>query len=244
VRYAVLSDIHANLPALEAALAAVGRLGVDAYLCLGDVVGYGAWPNECCDLIGRLDCLRVRGNHDEAALSPGKEQWFTAGARACILWTREQLSPRSRAFLVSLGPALAVGDLSICHGSIPDPDFYTSTPQEALYSLGAMATTLGFLGHTHYAEWYALEPGAALPLRASLPLGGVCTLEPGLRYLVNPGSVGQPRDGNSMPSFAVYDADAATVEIIRFEYDTGAAQQRILEVGLPEQMARRLSLGI
>jgi len=108
VRYAVLSDIHANLPALERVLAEIEKRGADGYLCLGDTVGYGGAPNECCDIVRNLGALVIRGNHDQAAAEPGKEEWFTEAARACILWTREVLTPANRDFLLGLEPSADV----------------------------------------------------------------------------------------------------------------------------------------
>jgi len=250
LRYGIISDIHANLPALERALEELDRLVVDTFLCLGDIVGYGAWPNECCDIVRELDCICVRGNHDEAAIRPGKEQWFTSGARACILWTREILSQENADFLRALEPLREVVSdelplgITLCHGSVPDQDFYTTTAADAVYSFQAANTPLIFFGHTHYAEWFALGADVVLPMHQPLPEGGSCKLKPNVAYLINPGAVGQPRDGNPQASFAVYDTEAALVEICRFDYDIQRTQEQMHEVGLPEPMAMRLSLGI
>jgi len=244
LRYGIISDIHANLPALERALEELDKLSVDFYLCLGDIVGYGAWPNECCRIVQQLKCLCVRGNHDEAAVTVGKERWFTSGARACIVWTREVLTAANSAFLRMLPPVREVVGVTICHGSVPDQDFYTTTPEDAMLSLRATKTALTFIGHTHYAEWYALRPGARLPAHVPLPQGGRVELQAGVKYLINPGSVGQPRDGNPLGSVAVYDSDKQVVQIHRFEYDIKRTQQKMREVGLPAPMADRLSLGI
>jgi predicted phosphodiesterase len=245
MRYAVISDIHSNVQALEAALQALGSLGIDKYVCLGDVVGYGSSPNECCDLISALDAVVLRGNHDEAAISPGKELWFTNAARACIVWTRSVLTDASREFLLSLEPSHLLDGLTLCHGSVPDPDFYTTTPREALLSFKVLRTPLCFYGHTHYAEWFRhdalVDP---LPEEWRLPEGGALRLEVGPKYMINPGSVGQPRDGNSQAAFAVYDTEAAVVEFHRISYHVAAAQEGIMAAGLPEAMAARLAEGI
>ncbi len=244
MRYAVLSDIHGNMPALEEVLAECRLLGVDAYLCNGDVVGYGAQPNECCDMLRDLGALTVRGNHDEAAVVLGKEQWFTAGARACILWTREVLTEENRAFLSALEPTLCFEGAHLCHGSLPDPDLYTTTPSDALLTFHAMSEPVCFIGHTHYAEWYILRPDGRLPTHHPRPEGGECLLTPGRQYLINCGSVGQPRDNNSQASFGIWDTEQGSLTIYRVGYDLAETQRRILNAGLPRNMADRLKYGI
>lgn len=244
MRYAILSDIHANLAALERTLEECERLAVDSYLCAGDVVGYGPQPNECCEHLQKLGALVVRGNHDEAAVSPGKEQWFTSGARTCILWTRETLTPENLDFLAGLSPNRQIEGAHLCHGSLPDPDLYTTTPHEAAMSFALMEEPLCFIGHTHYAEWYIDRADGRLPSHYARPEGGECALAAGRQYLVNPGSVGQPRDNNSQASFAVWDTEAGTVTIYRVSYDIAETQARIRKAGLPGQMADRLRYGV
>jgi predicted phosphodiesterase len=245
MRYAVISDIHSNLPALEAVVQALDGLHIDGYYCLGDIVGYGSWPNECCAIIAGLNPTVLRGNHDEAAVSPGKELWFTNAARACILWTRSVLSEESLALLHSLPPMHVLDDVTLCHGSVPDPDFYTTTPRESLLSFAVMRTPLCFLGHTHYSEFFRYDSLVdTMPEEIMRPDGGTIHLEVGPKYLINPGSVGQPRDGNSQAAFAVYDTNTSTVEFHRVSYNVRAAQEGIIAAGLPESMAARLSEGI
>jgi len=221
------------------------RVGVDRYLCLGDVVGYGARPNQCCDLIRELACVCVRGNHDEAAVFPGKEEWFTPPARYCIEWTRDQLTDENRQFLKSLrSTAVVDGTIEVCHGSLPDQDYYTTTALDALMTIRAMSTRLCFFGHTHYAEWFTHNGQDSLPVEHPHPRGGVCHLEEGVRYLINPGAVGQPRDGVEEASHAVYDDEAGTVTIYRTVYDILRTQQQMEAAGLPEAMYARLWLGV
>lgn len=244
MRYAVLSDIHSNLPALRRVLDECARLEIEDFLITGDVVGYGAQPNECCEVIRDLKAVVIRGNHDEAAVSPGKEESFTAAARACILWTREVLSPENREFLEELRPSHQLPGAHLCHGSLPDPDLYTSLPQEAMRTVEVMEEPLCFLGHTHYSEWYAYRGDGRLPTQHSRPGGGECPLAADRQYVINSGSVGQPRDGNSQASFAVWEAEAALVTLHRVSYDIVTAQQRIRDAGLPHNMADRLKYGI
>jgi len=244
MRYAVLSDIHSNLPALERVLTECSRLGAEHYLICGDIVGYGAEPNECCDLIRELPASVVRGNHDDVAVHPGGEEWFTAAARACILWTREVLNDENREFLEGLRPSLQLDGAHLCHGSLPDPDMYTTSATEALYTFSVMEEQCCFLGHTHYAEWYTYRADNRSPSHHPRPEGGECHLADDRLYIINPGAVGQPRDGNSQASFAIWDTAAKLVTIIRVSYDIEAAQQRILDAGLPPNMAERLRYGI
>jgi predicted phosphodiesterase len=245
LRYAVLSDIHSNLVALQAVLAELADAQIDRYLCLGDIVGYGARPNQCCDLIRELGAICVRGNHDEAAVDPAKAEWFTAPARACILWTREQLRSDNLAFLAEL-PALRVVDeaISMCHGSVSDPDLYTVTPDDAALSFAAMETPIAFFGHTHYAEWFVDNGDGQPPVEWPSPSGATWQLSPNARYLVNPGAVGQPRDGNELASYAIYDSDACEMVIGRVAYDIAKSATQMQEAGLPEAMYARLWLGV
>lgn len=245
MRYAVLSDVHGNLVALKAVLAELEDAGIDRYLCLGDIVGYGPRPNQCCDLVRELDMVGIRGNHDEAALNPSKAEWFTAPARACILWTIDQLRDDNLEYLRSLPTERIVDDgVTICHGSIPDPDHYTVTPVDALMSLREMETAITFFGHTHYAEWFAWNRGGNLPSEHPTPSGGTLKLEDDTLYLVNPGAVGQPRDGNEMASYAIYDDEAKQVQISRISYDIARTAQQMKQAGLPEAMHARLWLGV
>ncbi len=225
-------------------MAVTRRLGVEEYLCLGDIVGYGGSPNECCELVRGLRATVICGNHDVAALQPGREIWFTPAARACILWTREVLTADNRAFLESLSPRARVAGAELCHGSLTDPDFYTTTPEEALDSLRVMEGPLGLFGHTHFAEWFRYGEGMFLPEEFTVPHGGQCHLEPDFQFLLNPGAVGQPRDGNHQASFAVWDTETGVVEILRRDYDIAEAQRPMYAHGLPENMAMRLTLGI
>lgn len=245
MRYAVLSDIHSNLIALRAVLAELDDAEIDRYLCLGDIVGYGARPNQCCDLIREREAICVRGNHDEAAVHPEKAEWFTAPARACILWTREQLREDNLEFLADLPPRKIVDDaVTICHGSVPDPDHYTVTPVDAILSFREMKTPVAFFGHTHYAEWFVDTGDGQLPVEHPLPSGGSAQLDPEKRYLANPGAVGQPRDGNELASYAIYDDEACEIVIHRVAYDIAKAAMQMQEAGLPEAMHARLWMGV
>jgi len=245
VRYGIISDVHSNVVALRAVLDELAEAGVDEYLCLGDIVGYGPRPNQCCDLIRELNCRSVRGNHDEAAVDPSKAEWFTSPARACLLWNRRQLREDNLKFLATLEPTMPIGeDITICHGSVPDADHYTVTPADAALSFEVMQTALALFGHTHYAEWFTLRDGDGLPAEHPHPRGGTCKIEHGLLYLVNPGAVGQPRDGNEDAAYAVYDDDTGEIRLHRIEYDIARTSEQMRQAGLPESMWARLWLGV
>ena len=244
MRYAIISDIHGNLPALQKVLARLTSSSIDSYLCLGDIVGYGAQPNECCAIIQELDAVCIRGNHEEGVLRPDFEQWFNAAARACLVWTRGQLTEENRAFLESLAETAQIGNITICHGSIPDPNFYITSPQEALPSFQVMAGTVGFFGHTHSAEYFVQREAGGLPEQRPSPAGETCLVETGCKYLVNPGAVGQPRDGNPQAAYAIYDEESSRIELCRVDYDIAAAQRKMLDAGLPSSMSLRLSHGL
>ncbi len=244
MRYAIISDIHGNLPALQRVLAELVEADIDRHLCLGDIVGYGAQPNECCQAIQELEVVCLRGNHEQGVLQPDFEQWFNAAARACLVWTRTQLTAENRAFLEALEETAQVGNITICHGSIPDPNFYITSSQEALPSLQVMAGTVGFFGHTHSAEYFVQRQVGELPEHRPSPAGGICLVESGCKYLINPGAVGQPRDGNPQAAYAIYDEESGQIELRRVDYDIAAAQQKMIDAGLPPSMSLRLSQGI
>lgn len=245
MRWAVLSDIHSNVVALEAVLRDLEGASIDRYLCLGDIVGYGARPNQCCDIIRELDAISICGNHDEAAVDLSRAEWFTAPARACIAWTAEQLRPDCLRYLRDL-PALRVIEdrITICHGSIPDPGLYTVSPVDALLSLEAMETTITFFGHTHYSEWFVSSDDGQLPAEHPSPTGGELRTDNGRLYLINPGAVGQPRDGNELAAYAVYDDQTGEVMLRRVAYDIARTAKQMREAGLPEAMYARLWLGV
>jgi predicted phosphodiesterase len=231
MRYLILSDIHANVTALDAALeAANGRW--DKVLCLGDVVGYGPDPNEVIDRVRKLDALAIRGNHDKAGSGIANADDFNPVARNVALWTRDQLRPENRKWLEELptGP-VSVEGFSLVHGAFRDEDEYVFAPAQALEGLLDAPSPITFLvGVLHF------KPGAD-SLSSSL------TIEPGTTYLLNPGSVGQPRDGDTRAAFAIADIANNSIEFWRVPYDIEAVQSRMTAAGLPDPLVRRLSFG-
>lgn len=245
MRYLVLTDIHANLQALDAVLEVAPRDRFDRLVVLGDIVGYGADPNAVVERVRALepDAI-IRGNHDKVAAGVEPADTFNHAARYAALWTLDHLTAEHRDWLVGLprGP-LVVDDIEICHGSPDDEDEYIFEPVEAIEALRGTQRPLCFFGHTHVqvGYWMSLE---AFDMILPEPDGATeIPLREDRRYLVNPGSVGQPRDGDPRAGYATYDSDEGVVRLYRVTYDVAAAQARISGAGLPEGLARRLAVG-
>lgn len=245
MRYGIISDVHSNLVALRAVLAELRGRSLDKFVCPGDIVGYGPRPNECVELVRELEPVAVIGNHDVAAIESGTEDWFNAVARAAAIWTRQELSAANREYLRSLQPVLIFDEVTMVHGALaPDLWDYISSPWEARPTFEAMKTQLCFIGHSHYAEWYELGPGAVVPMQVGATSGHQLQFAEGVRYIVNAGSVGQPRDGDPRAACAVYDTDEGTIEVFRVPYDIAECQEDMLAKGLPVPLAQRLALGV
>ena len=240
--YGLISDVHANLEAFEAVLAELA--GVDAYLCLGDIVGYGPDPIPCLERLQALPGLIcVVGNHDLAAADRYDLSWFNAHARAAIEWTSDQLSPAHKAYLTDLPLTAEAGRALLVHGSLPNHMEYVLTEADALACFEAMPRPVCLLGHTHLAEHFRRRGTARDCDHLPLPLGGTIALEADTRYIVNPGSVGQPRDGNAAASYARFDTEERRIEVLRVGYDIAAVQKKMQRAGLPAYLAERLSRG-
>ena len=237
---AVISDIHGNLEALEAVLEDAKRRRAEKILCLGDVVGYGANPNECLARVREVAEATVLGNHDAAALDASLAENFNDVARQAIDWTRHQLTPENRAFLETLPLEHVIEDLRFVHASPVDPAawHYILTEQEAWDAFEACPEPICFIGHSHV-------PLRVLLVNGRLEVAGDESIRVAdeTRALVNVGSVGQPRDGNWRASYALFDPRERRVVARRVEYDRPAASDKIRGAGLPEVLARRLELG-
>lgn len=249
-RIGLISDIHSNLEALQAVLADTERVGVDRLVCLGDVVGYGPDPDACLDLVAQSCDAVVRGNHDEAVLG---QEAVHAGlhprAQEAIEFTRSRLSPGHLMLLESMLELADVDGLSLAHGSFgPRRFLYLYTARAAREAFEYLPTSIGAVGHTHVpaAFWESSSSDARLPEIRPFPLRANETVElPGRgRLILNPGSVGQPRDRNPDASWALYDSEAHTVQIRRVAYDVGAVQSKIEQMGLPDFHALRLRAGV
>lgn len=246
MRILVLSDIHANLTALEAALAAATGCW-DHVVCLGDVVGYGPDPNEVTSRIRELGATTIRGNHDKAVTDLMGTDDFNPVARAAVLWSRAQLSNENLDWLASLpqGPLEADG-IVLVHGAFQDEDEYVFTPAQALEGLLDSTLPVTFYGHTHHQGGFSYQD-TILDVLQLHPREeeerSALRLEAEKRYLLNPGSIGQPRDGDPRAGFAIADLEHEIVEFWRVPYDIEKVQQRMRAAKLPEPLALRLTVG-
>lgn len=243
MRIAVLSDIHANLVALDAVLERVAdpSAGIDAIWHLGDIVGYGPDPDGVVDRLGELGVSGIEGNHDAAALGGPEIDWFNPDARRAMEWTRAVIRPATRSWLAGLTPVRTVGDMTLVHGSPRDPiwEYVTSVPV-ARANLAVLATRIGLHGHTHLPAAFVEEDGA---IEVVSPGDGSVLELRGRRALVNPGSVGQPRDGDPRAAYLVLDTTADSVTWRRVPYDIASVQQAMKAAGLPSWLIARLAVG-
>lgn len=246
MRYLILSDIHSNLEALEAVLRAAAQK-YDAVLVLGDLVGYGADPNAVVERVrGLAPAAIVRGNHDKVASGLDDAEDFNPMARAAAQWTRDALTPATVEYLRDLpvGPVVVDELIEICHGSPMDEDLYIVADLDAARSIGAARSPLCLFGHTHVALMARIDGQRRLEIEA--PQGHPefeTRIEPDTKYLINPGSVGQPRDGDARAAFAIVDTEKKLVTLYRVTYPIEAAQKKILAAGLPPMLAHRLAMG-
>jgi predicted phosphodiesterase len=245
MRYLILSDIHSNQEALRAVLSFVRRKRWDKAVILGDVVGYGADPNQTVDRIRSLKPMTVvRGNHDKVCSGLEEGEMFNRIALEAALWTRKKLTRTNLLWLRGLprGPVSVDGQFAICHGTPVDEDAYIFGELEALNVFRRTDFPLCFFGHSHFPVVFGLSPDAITTVLTVAPSFRF-KLKPGARYLINPGSVGQPRDGSPKSSFAIYDSDSRVVMFHRLSYRVEQAQQKILKAGLPRPLADRLAVG-
>ena len=241
MRVAVISDIHANGHALEAVLAAVDEERPDELWCLGDTVGYGPAPNECCAEVERRADVCLVGNHDLAVLGRIELEEFTGEAAAAARWTRGELGPEARAFLGALQPQGTAHGVELFHASPTDPVWdYVLSGEAALAALELTSSPLVLVGHSHVALQISLRDGV---LDGGLaPAGTELDLSAG-RFLLNPGSVGQPRDGDPRAAWLLLDLERRFAEFRRVPYPILQTQTEIRERGLPEPLAARLARG-
>ena len=246
MRYLILSDMHANWDAFEAVLRRARRKRFDAVLVLGDLVGYGAAPNQVVeavrDLAPRL--YTVRGNHDKVASGIDEGQNFNQTALAAARWTTDRLTPANLRYIRRLpqGPVLIEEELAICHGSPLDEDNYVFSDIDAFQIFAAFSVPVTFFGHTHIPSLFSLE-GRRLGVLALRGASGTIRLDAEGRYLINPGSIGQPRDRDPRASYMTYDSDRRLVRWFRIPYPIDRAQDRIRKAGLPGLLADRLAVG-
>ena len=250
MRFLILSDVHANWDALQAVLRHVKRKRYDRVLFLGDAVGYGASPNAVVSWLHDLgpSAFIVRGNHDRVCSGLEDGDYFNRYAREASSWTLERLDDRNLEFLRSFpeGPLEVADDTAICHGSSFDEDAYIFSVYDAQQAFESLPHRTVFFGHTHVPTLFALAVEDGHPtLRARLLSGRrtVIDLEPETRYLINPGSVGQPRDRDARAAYAIYDDDSQRVYVYRVPYRAADARRRIIQAGLPSVLGDRLLHG-
>ena len=240
--YGLISDIHGSLEALEAVLAELKDC--DTFVCLGDIVGYGPDPAACLERVRGLPGLVcIAGNHDLAVVGSFNVTWFNEYAREAVFWTQRQLSAEHISYLDSLPLRARAGEAELVHGSLPNEMDYITTTWEAASCFEAMTGNLCFIGHTHVAEYYWQQDKSGVAEQKALWSGGAVPRSDDRRYIINPGGVGQPRDGNSAASCGLYDTESGAVEVRRVPYDVARVQAKMREAKLPEPLAQRLSVG-
>ena len=240
MRYGIISDIHGNLQAFEAVISQLKKEKVDAFLCAGDVVGYGANPGECIELLEDLKIPCVAGNHDWAVTGKTDTAYFNDLARESIRWTQKYLPPEGMNFLNRLELIYASPDLMLVHGLLPHPerfDYLTETDQ-ASAMFPCLDRQICFVGHTHVPQIFIQDKNGVFE-SGELNI----RIEDGKKYIVNVGSVGQPRDGDSQAAYCVYDSESKTAAIKRTPYAVEEAQKMIVQAGLSFFLAQRLSMG-
>lgn len=239
MRFAIFGDIHANLHALHAVLSDAREQLCTHYVCMGDVVGYNAFPKQCIEIVRNLECPVVKGNHDEQASMMGDQEGFNALAEEAMNWTRDQLSAADKEWLRSLRMQRQVRDFTIVHATLDTPHKwgYVFNQLDAAASFSYQHTSVCFIGHTHTPKAYVRDGSVrTIPLDTLL-------LQQGKRYLINVGSVGQPRDSDWRSAYCIYDTNTNEIKLRRIEYDLAGAQQAIIDSGLPRKLAERLAVG-
>lgn len=240
MRYALISDIHANYEAMETVLRAIDDLAIDQIVCLGDVVGYNASPNECCEVIREKNIPTILGNHDAVACGVEEPWGFNPVALAAAMWTREQLNEENLEWLRSLPDALHFGDFVAVHGAPKNRNTYLFTWEDILPHLPFLEEQncdLCIIGHTHSPGIFSADGVYSVDDDQKFQLGE------GKRFFINPGSVGQPRDGNPLAAFGILDTNTNEYEQVRIPYPYEEAARKVVEAGLPPFLAERLSLG-
>lgn len=240
MRYGIISDIHGNLEALNAVLESLSEERIDRYVCLGDLVGYGANPNECVELVQEFTDWVIAGNHDWAAVGLTDISVFNSHAREAVLWTARHLTGEHRTYLKRLPLQWPDEEALFVHATPESPEewHYIFSPYEAGAYLDTMSARICFIGHSHRPVVFARDDDGQ-----HLVSGTDFRMKPSWKYIVNVGSVGQPRDGDPRACYAVFDAEEGTAEVKRILYDMEKARRKILRAGLPAIEAERLTYG-
>lgn len=246
MKYLILSDMHANWDALQAVLRRIRRKRFDAVFVLGDLVGYGASPNQVVEALRELKArtLWVRGNHDKVVAGIETGENFNEVARRAADWTADHLTAQNLRFVRNLpaGPSEALPGVLLCHGSPLDEDMYVFSAHDTVGIFQRIGAPVVFFGHTHIASIFILDQGE-VEARLLREDGGRMELDPNCRYLINPGSIGQPRDHDPRAAHMVFDSEQRSISWYKTEYPIGRAQERIWKAGLPTVLAHRLAIG-
>lgn len=239
MRYAIISDIHANFDALKTIFEDIDKSSVERIVCLGDVVGYGAEPRECIAALREREILTIAGNHDYAAIGKTNINYFNAFAKEATLWTRKICTDEDKEWLKSLTLVEYLEDFTMVHGTLYAPELfdYILTTYDAYLSLQLLETPVCFLGHSHVPINFVWEEMISFNYDREI------AVRPNVKMLVNVGSVGQPRDDNWRACYALYDSTAKKIEVRRLEYDVESAARKIREAGLPAALGDRLKVG-
>ncbi|MDD5595683.1 MAG: metallophosphoesterase family protein [Candidatus Omnitrophica bacterium] len=241
MRYGIFSDIHSNLEALQAVLQAYQKESIDKYLCIGDVVGYAASPNECVSEVKKLAQVTIAGNHDWASVDLFPKDYFNPIAKEAVIWTKTNLSEASSGYLKSLKLFHEEDAFFLVHGSLNNPeDFnYMNDDYTAEQTFKILTKDLCFVGHTHFPGSFILDHNQKMAYLKSPTI----EIKKGNKYIINVGSVGQPRDGNPASSYGIFDTKKKTFELKRVSYDVKETQKKIYAAGLPSFLAERLLAG-
>ena len=239
MKYAIIADIHGNLEAFQVVLEDIRAQNADHIVCLGDVVGYNANPKECLQIVREMNIPCVKGNHDEYCSSDSALDGFNPHAAQAVHWTRDQLSDEEKHWLRDLKYTRMAANFTMVHSTLDAPDRwgYVFDKLAAAASFPYQNTQMCFFGHTHVPVAF---------MRDTMVRGGTYSkfkVDPAKKYFINVGAVGQPRDNNPKCAYVIYDMAAQTIELRRLDYDIAAAQQKILDAGLPERLAERLAFG-
>ena len=239
MKYAIIADIHGNLDAFQVVLEDIRAQNATHVVCLGDVVGYNARPKECLDIVRSMNIPCVKGNHDEYCSTENHLEGFNPHAAEAVQWTRNQLSAEDKKWLNDLKYTRMAANFTMVHATLDAPDRwgYVFDKLAAAASFPYQNTQVCFFGHTHVPVAF---------MRDTQVRGGTYSkfkVEPGKKYFVNVGAVGQPRDGNPKAGYVVYDMDEGSIELRRLDYDIAAVQAKIRNAGLPERLAERLAIG-
>jgi predicted phosphodiesterase len=241
MKIALISDIHSNLEAFQAVMASLAGHDIEKVMFLGDIVGYGANPNECIDLLRSVADYYIAGNHDYAAVDKTDISYFNPYAQEAVLWTQEVLTRENALFLSSLPLTDALHDFMIVHSTPLHPELwdYVVYVSDAQIGFRNFAQQLCFIGHSHHPGIFVQDRAGRIFAEDQLTI----KVKEGNRYIINIGSVGQPRDGNPLSSYGLYDTETNEYRLIRVKFNIALAQQKIIAAGLPRFLAERLSVG-